>query len=248
VIYGLLQTMKNKNYHQMKLFKSVLLFGMLAVLMSSCVYSLFPIYTLDTLIYEKELLGTYVTKDATIEVTPGKISASKNVETSKFNGNISVTESPNEDDTAEEKSEYKKKAGYTFKVTYDKDILLYDVHLVKIANEYYIDMFPQNVGREMGYEKGDPNSDNLYPVHTFLKVEFNDKELRLINFNLGRLNEMFKKNLIRLRHEIVFDMLTSTKESGDVIITAKPAKIQKFISTYSKDPSVFYKPEIYKRK
>lgn len=39
--------------------RSILLLGILAVLLNSCVYSLFPIYTEDTLVFKEELLGTW---------------------------------------------------------------------------------------------------------------------------------------------------------------------------------------------
>lgn len=41
--------------------KTILLFGILVATMSSCVYSLFPIYTDDTLVFKEELLGKWQT-------------------------------------------------------------------------------------------------------------------------------------------------------------------------------------------
>lgn len=42
---------------------TLLLFGILVATMSSCVYSLFPIYTEDTLVFRKELLGKWLIDD-----------------------------------------------------------------------------------------------------------------------------------------------------------------------------------------
>ena len=39
--------------------RSILLLGLLAILLNSCVYSLFPIYTEDTLVFKEELLGMW---------------------------------------------------------------------------------------------------------------------------------------------------------------------------------------------
>lgn len=39
--------------------RSILLFGILVAFMSSCVYSLFPIYTDDTVVFKEELLGKW---------------------------------------------------------------------------------------------------------------------------------------------------------------------------------------------
>lgn len=43
--------------------KLTLIFGILLVTLSSCVYSLFPIYTEDTLVFKKELLGKWATTE-----------------------------------------------------------------------------------------------------------------------------------------------------------------------------------------
>lgn len=43
----------------MKKAKSIFAFGLLVVLLNSCVYSLFPIYTDDTLVYFPELIGRW---------------------------------------------------------------------------------------------------------------------------------------------------------------------------------------------
>lgn len=57
----------------MKKFKSYFALGALAILLNSCVYSLFPIYTEETLVFIPELLGRWQLageKDDYIEFTP----------------------------------------------------------------------------------------------------------------------------------------------------------------------------------
>lgn len=39
--------------------RSIILLGLITILLNSCVYSLFPIYTEDTLVFKKELLGKW---------------------------------------------------------------------------------------------------------------------------------------------------------------------------------------------
>ena len=39
--------------------RSIIWLGVLAIMLNSCVYSLFPIYTEDTLVFKSELLGTW---------------------------------------------------------------------------------------------------------------------------------------------------------------------------------------------
>ena len=57
-------------------------------------------------------------------------------------------------------------------------------------------------------------------------------------FDLDKLKDLFDSNRIRLRHE---------KVNGAIMITAQPEEIQKFLISYSKDETVFEKPDYYVR-
>ena len=81
-------------------------------------------------------------------------------------------------------------------------------------------------------------SHNLFPVHTFLKLQLDDNNLSLTQFDLDKLKDLFDSNRIRLRHE---------KVNGAIMITAQPEEIQKFLISYSKDETVFEKPDNYVR-
>ncbi|GEM_PF-759465 len=102
---------------------------------------------------------------------------------------------------------------------------LYQAHVAKIGEDYFLDVYPLIEYSNQVY------NENLFPVHTFYKVEFKDGKLNLVLFDLEKLNELFESNLIRLRHEYV---------DGNVLITAQPKEIQKFLDKYSDDESVFY--------
>jgi len=232
----------------MRIIKSATLFCLVSIILSSCVFSLFPIYTEETLVYDPGLIGKWELDETVIEITKGELTASKNMKTEKVDGAISLKETPGEGDSPEDIKKHLAKAGYTFTVSTEDEIHQYKVHLVDIGGEHYLNLYPVDSNGKYSAKEADPYADNLYPVHTFMKVEFDAQQLKLINFNLEKLNKMFKKNLIRLRHEIVYDKLMSTKSDGDVIITAKSEEIQKFIKTYAKDPSVFYDAEVYARK
>ncbi|MTI19990.1 hypothetical protein E1176_03050, partial [Fulvivirga sp. RKSG066] len=97
----------------MKTAKSIIGIGILSMLMSSCVFSLFPIYTLDSLVYKEELLGTYQQEDVIINIQPGELSASKKFKDLKVKGDvtvneISIKESLTEDDSQETIQDHKK--------------------------------------------------------------------------------------------------------------------------------------------
>ncbi|MEP2771817.1 MAG: hypothetical protein ABJH05_06690 [Fulvivirga sp.] len=216
-----------------------------SLLLSSCVYSLFPIYTKDTLVYDEQLIGTFKSDNGTITITKAEHSKSFNLNTSKAQGKVKVTENVSEEDSAKDIYDNNRFGGYKFIIEEDGEIYKYKAHLVDIADEHYLNLT---------YLKDDPNDLDplgvyLYPVHTFMKVSFNKNQLSLTQFDVGKLHDLFRKNMIRLRHEFVIDPIIEEEDpdAGEIIITAKPEEIQKFIMTYSKDPSVFDKEQVYSR-
>uniref|UniRef100_UPI0040482E87 hypothetical protein n=3 Tax=Roseivirga sp. TaxID=1964215 RepID=UPI0040482E87 len=275
--------MKNKS-------KVIAALVMLIFLMSSCVYSLFPIYTEDTLVYLPELLGKWESG----EDPEDYMIISNGID---VDGSISVTKSDNQSSNAEPSV---KITANDFKVTFDgseylviegdtirdkafienyykqvmdstltqageklaeglsgfgnalndlsnsvkpktfksgnKSYLMqvfdqgeatnYEMHLVQIGDDLFMDLS----ATDDNYTDKVFGSMVWFPVHTFMKVKFNGNELDLIQFDLDKLNKLFKSNLIRLRNENV---------DGTILITAQPKELQKFLDKYSDDESVF---------
>jgi hypothetical protein len=71
-----------------------------------------------------------------------------------------------------------------------------------------------------------------------MKLGLEGNQMNITPFDLEKLNELFKSNLIRLRHEYV---------DGNVLITAQPEEIQAFIKRYSNDESVFEDTDTFTR-
>ena len=115
----------------------------------------------------------------------------------------------------------------------DEMIASFKAHLVKIGEDYFIDMLPKG-----GLDEDNGATENYFPVHTFLKFKLENDRLEIKMFDQGKLKDLFKSNLIRLRHEIVDDR---------VLITAQPKEIQKFLEKYAKDESVFEDITVYKK-
>ncbi|WP_258101595.1 hypothetical protein [Marinoscillum pacificum] len=228
--------MKKTNY---------LLLLALAICMSSCVYSLFPIYTKDSLVYLKGLEGQWKNKEGDlINVIP-------------LDANLTITVEPGEDefivvegdtirDTEKVAAYWQKELqkevepelaaftekGHLFQIIENNDTLSFKSKIAKIGSEHFIDMYPA--------EEYDDEymSHNLFPVHTFLKLQLDNNNLSLTQFDLDKLKDLFDSNRIRLRHE---------KVNGAIMITAQPEEIQKFLISYSKDETVFEKPDYYVR-
>ncbi|UII19215.1 hypothetical protein [Fulvivirga ligni] len=190
--------------------KSIILLLAMSFILSSCVYSLFPIYTPDTIRYNQRLIGTW--------------KGPENELTFKLN---------NKEDTSE---------GYIMTIIDSGGEYKFKTFLVEIGNEFYLDMFP-----EMGdlHHALEVYAMNLYPMHTFQKVSIKDNQLSITTFSLERLSELFKRNQIRLRHELVSQ--NGDPEDAEVVITAQPKELQKFIEVYSKDESVFDQTVKYTR-
>lgn len=216
-----------------------------SIFLSSCVYSLFPIYTKDTLVYNEQLIGTFKSDNGTITITKADHSKTFNLNTSKVQGKVKVTENVDNEDSARDIYDNNRFGGYKFIIEEDGEIYKYKAHLVDISDEYYLNL----TYLKDGPEDLDPLGVYLYPVHTFMKVSFDNNQLSLTQFDVGKLHELFRKNMIRLRHEYVIDPIIEEEDpdAGEIIITAKPEEIQKFIKTYSKDPSVFDKEQVYSR-
>lgn len=268
-------------------FKVLVAFSALMICMSSCVYSLFPIYTKDTIVYEPELLGKWSTGDDEgdyivfadgvpmefyIDNDPNRASNEPRV-TQRWSTTLDHTNradtlkdqtvsggfynSKEQLDSLEKdirqsafkvvgalsraadefgmtKNSYKRFEGsYNFSIFDDgRKIGSYRAYLVEIGEDYFMDLYP----KEDVFGEG--LAPNLFPVHTFMKVEIEDDKLVLTQFDLEKMNKLFESNLIRIRHENV---------DGAVLITARPKEIQKFLDKYSDDSSVFESPETYQK-
>ena len=272
-----------------KVFATLLL---LCFFLSSCVYSLFPIYTDDTLVYLPEIVGKWKTgedpddyilfermqeDERDIEEEEGAEvytdSLSGNGWKVRFNdpatdkdsvrtyfdsiiSKISNSKGQNiERDSQMQKStihqllDGTKKKGrqgisfdgsfqvvrgesYRMTVLNSDERLVYQAHLVQIGHDMFLDLYPLPEYSDAAF------GENMFPVHTFMKLKLNGNKLDLTQFDLDKLNKLFKSNLIRLRHENV---------DGTILITAQPKELQKFLGKYSEDESVFEDPETYTR-
>ncbi len=227
--------------------KSIISSIILSILMSSCVFSLFPIYTEESLVFIENLEGKWKSDDGILQITALR---SDNVK-------LDVTVTPGDDEilvldgdtiTDKEKiSAYYSKMlteeikgsvpkmsdkAYLFTFIENEDTLNFKSRIAKIGSEHYLDLYPIDGQVDENLLK------NLFPVHTFMKIKFDDDRVEIVEFDNEKLKDLFRANQIRLRHEEV---------DGSIVITAKPTEIQKFIKSYSKDQSVFKNGTVYNR-
>ena len=201
--------------------------------LNSCIYSLFPFYTDDTIIYYEGLNGTWSYDTSTFLVfEPYYEKEDIMMGLSDFDLTIKQQDNTTSEDVTKDKEEQEENHPSSYKMTVKSDdqTIIYLIHLFEVEGSLYMDLYPW---LEKGVHRVEGDKivvDNLFPVHTIMKVELEGDKLNLIQFDLSKLQHLFKSNLIRLRHETVND---------EVLVTAKSTEIQKFLKNYSKDPTVY---------
>ena len=224
--------------------KKAIKFGvpLILLLLNSCVYSLHPIYTRDTIVFEPTLLGTWQAPDGSfIEfvnthwIDDHKLDLSINQdELVVWNGDtlrtkeeIEVLEAQLAASLSSEEKEEAILNTYSYEAMMGDadDSVRYSRHIAKIGDIHYLDLTVSDIS---SYD--DLPYDVLIPVHTFYKLEMKGTSIVITPFDLPKLRDLFRANRVRLRHEEVDD---------DILITAQPEEIQKFLKVYGKDPSVY---------
>jgi len=191
--------------------KLIILTGILAMMMSSClVKSLHPFYTEKDLIYKPELIGTWLGKDSTTwEISQHKV----------FNGFL---------------KDEKPTPGYDIVYTDQKGTSKFLAHLFNAGGYLYLDFYlPDLEGPDLAVM-------HLVPAHTLAGVELSGNQITIKWYNEEWLVKLFNDNRIRIAHErIPFDLDEKNPDNFQVVLTAPTADLQKFISKYGNDPEAF---------
>ena len=190
----------------------------LTILLSACVPSLHPIYTDKDLVFDKELVGTWVSDGETwvFKSIDDKyyelIYSDTNKKSSKENDGIGKI-LPNS-------------AGTSAK---------FDAHLVKLGEEIYLDLFPDN----SQFEQNTLLLLHIFPCHTFMKVRIENDKFSYQMFSGDWFKKSIEKNPEILSHEKVDD---------SYLITASTSELQEFILKYTDSEKMFEQNEILNRK
>lgn len=101
----------------------------------------------------------------------------------------------------------------------------FQLHLVEIDGKTYIDFFPEEWETDntiIGF--------HLMGVHTFAKVDIENDSIVINWFDSEWFAKKLEENKIRIKHE---------KNSANILLTALPKELQKFVSKYSNDEDAF---------
>ncbi len=193
-------------------------------LISSCaVISFYPLYTEDVLKRDDRIIGKWSTIEeqgmhpSDVDTLIWEISFSDKKWVKKHNA-------PYDRGSHQVDNRY----AYSLFVYYKsspEDKVEFQLHLVDLEGKTYIDFYPEEW-----------NVDNtilafhLMGVHTFAKVDINDEYINIDWFDSDWFEQKMKENKIRIKHE---------KNSGNILLTAQPKDLQKFVIKYSDDENAF---------
>ena len=207
--------MKTKATLKKKSITRILSFSFFALLVSQCtVMSFYPLYTKDELVKDDRIVGTWMSKLTTEEVSEDSLVW--NINPYK-NNKVSTSKDNPKDKT------------YWLKIyPYEnpKDVVEFEIHIVDLEGKLYLDFLIEEIPYENVFA-----SIHLMPVHTFAQLEVKDKELTVKWFNNELLEKLLKENKIRIRHE--------KRKDGAQLLTAKPKELQKFVIKYSNRKDVY---------
>ncbi len=215
--------------------KIVIIF-LVVLFIQSCIPSLHPLWTQDKLVFIENLLGEWMQEETEEDYTWA------------FSGGFDEKENLVD--------------SYDLIYTEDKSEARFDIHLVKLGDHLFFDIFPDEVGTLKFEDKtlglttnlsGVFNDDSegpdillnalyfqhMLPVHTFAKVEIEKEEIKIFQFDPDRLEKLFKQRKVRIKHEETSD--------GGIVLTASTEDLQKFFEKYADDPKAYLDPIILHR-
>jgi len=119
---------------------------------------------------------------------------------------------------------------------------LFDVHLTKLQNKLFLDIYPG----EPPWGKEDPNkliwpynTFFLIPVHTFIKIDGIEPDLKLQLTDDEDMKKLLDEDPNAVKHESVED---------GFVLTASTKELQAFVFKYADDSRLFTKETILRRK
>lgn len=247
----------------MKKLKVIIAFAVVMLIMNSCVYSLFPIYTKDTLVYIPELNGKWSTGDeegdyiifeskyGTDDEMSFEIGLNGTVSTNQFGGiKYDLEELVNKYEIGDSiyinNDSSERVLQFNDVYTLSRESMNYKLTTYEDGKEVekyeaHLVQFGEVMLIDLyPYDTYDVGTitKNQFPVHSFFKIDVKSGEVKITPFDLDNLNKLFRSNLIRLKHQEV---------DGTVLITAETKDLQKFLTRYADDERVFEDPDIYQR-
>jgi len=203
--------MKNKNYIIFLLFT--------AIVISSCVSSLYPISNNENdFIFREELLGSWIDKDMKTQLIVQK------GENKKYS--VTVIEKGD-----------KKSSGTNCS---NSDSSFFSCFLVQLGNQYYFDCTPDTYHPQFDC-MGEETKSAMLPLHSVFKIiSFGKDQLSIAGMDLDSMQMAVDKDKIKIKHEQL--------SKDHILLTAGAAELQNKILLNKEAAFIFSEPTIFNRK
>jgi hypothetical protein len=120
---------------------------------------------------------------------------------------------------------------------------LFDVHLIKLDSQIFMDIFPKEAPWEnddaLKHMKWAFNTLFMIPVHTFAKIEILDSQLKISLTDDDNFKKLLKEDPNAVKYELV---------DNKPVLTASPQQLQSFVLKYADDERLFSDKKTLTRK
>jgi len=192
---------------------------MLALLASSCIPSLFPLYTEEDLVTDDRIVGTWASGEMGTWV----------IERLDYR--------PTSDFFSSDWSDAEKKNTYKLIVieTDGGDTLETEfvVHMLVLDGQHYLNYYP--VDYELDH---DFLSWHMVEANNFSKVKITEDSISLGFFDPSYLEDLIDENRIKISH---------IRHDNGILITARTKELQKFVIKYGDEEDAILEPDVLKR-
>ena len=199
--------------------RTIILIGMLALLASSCIPSLFPLYTEEDLVTDDRIVGTWASGEMGTWV----------IERLDYR--------PTSDFFSSDWSDAEKKNTYKLVVieTDGGDTLETEfvVHMLVLDGQQYLNYYP--VDYELDH---DFLSWHMVEANNFSKVWITEDSISLGFFDPSYLEDLIDENRIKISH---------IRHDNGILITARTKELQKFVIKYGDEEDAILEPDVLKR-
>jgi hypothetical protein len=190
-------------------------FFFLLVLLSGCLSTLYPIFKVNDVVFNENLLGYWNCSGFDEKIRFMEFKRIPSERKSELSGDIRLICDK----------------GYLLqRMDSSRQVIEENfVFLAKIGENYYLDFYPAEMLSQKKvheiYKK------HFIKVHKSYKYDFKDKNhFEISRFDKEFLDKLISNNKINIRHEVL---------DGTNVITASTEDLQKFIIQYSSDPHFF---------
>ena len=207
--------------------------GFIVILHSSCLTSLHPLVTAETISADNRLVGNWVTDGETVQIK-------KITDSEPYNSLIKIQ--PVTRIAGEVRPQQKKEDSIMYANGYSVFFRKGDIEyfmfgaMTRIGNSQYIDLLPVIVNDPENQEmNGYEYSNDYLPTFTMAKLEMtgnNTLTLRFLNGDF--IKEQLRQGNIRIKHEKddLFD---------NFLVTASSSELRQFLTKYGNDERLFSK-------